>query len=73
MKAHSLGIEASQRDWIAQIIEEESRLLRDLIEGKRLNAQSGLFRGTETGNFGGAQFGVCSCRTILRVGRLMCQ
>ena len=56
MGADRFGIESFQRRRILQIVQEEASLLRNLIERNRLNAQSGLFRGTVTGNFGGAQF-----------------
>jgi hypothetical protein len=56
MKAHRFGIEASQCDGILQIVEKQTRLLWNLIERQRLNAESGLFRSAVTGSFGGAQF-----------------
>ena len=56
MKAHRFGIKVAQRRRVAEIVEKEPRLLGDLIERNRFDAQSGLLRGAVTGSFGGTQF-----------------
>ena len=66
MMLYGFRIEFSERNRIAQVIKKQLALLWNLIEGNGLDAQSSLFRRAMTGNFGGAQFGVCSCRNILR-------
>src|SRR5260370_4236233 len=58
MKTNGFGIEASQSNRIAQIIQEESCLLWDFIERERLDAQVGTLRCALTGSFGDGQFGV---------------
>ncbi len=48
-------VETPERGRIAQIIDEEPRLLRNLIERDFFYAQSGLFGRSVTGSFDGAQ------------------
>ena len=48
-------IEASQRRRVAQIIEKQFALTRNVSEREFLYAQSGLFRRSVTGSFGGTQ------------------
>ena len=73
MKTNCFGVEASQSNRIAQIIEKESSLLWNFVKRKSLNAQIGALRRTLTGGFGGGQFQGSSCRIILRVGGFECQ
>src|SRR5437773_11488978 len=49
MKTNCFGVEASQSNRIAQIIEEESSLLWNFVERKCLDAQVGALRRTLTG------------------------
>src|SRR5437764_12831799 len=48
-------IEASQRGRVAQVVEKQFALTRNVIEREFLYAQSGLFRRSVTGSFGGTQ------------------
>jgi hypothetical protein len=55
MKTNRFRVKLLQRQRVAEIIEEEMRLLRDAIEGKRFDSQSRFFRGAKTRRFRGAQ------------------
>src|SRR2546426_6838554 len=66
MKANCRRIESPQRDGIAQVVEEQSRLMRDAIKRYGFDAQAGFFRRAVTSSFRGSQFSLCSCLSILR-------
>src|SRR5690348_5706277 len=55
--ANCFRVKLLQRGWIDEIVEEQLRLSRNLIERERLDAQTGLVRRTVTGSFSGAQNG----------------
>ena len=48
-------IEASERRRVAQVVEKQLALTRNVSEREFLYTQSGLFRRSVTGSFGGAQ------------------
>ena len=49
VEADGLGVEAAERDGVAEVIEEEARLVRDGVEGEPLDAQPRLLGRAVTG------------------------
>src|ERR1043166_8444847 len=61
-------IEASQRRRVAQVVEKQLALTWNVSEREFLYAESGLFRRSVTGSFGGAQnLGVAPARAFYAV------
>src|SRR2546421_8683149 len=68
VEADGFGVEASERGRVFEVVEEESRLVRDALERQALDAKARAFGRAVTCGFGGGHTLLGSCRARASFG-----